>query len=221
MAGLYLLHVVRSLHPQQLHQEDCNGAEAQSPPVPPSIPWHRAPATPGPLLLPSAPTCPHHPQNSHPCHPTMTPLRHPQPHQPVHSPTPSPAPTATHSPTLNTSHLPRPSVFPCPRHSLPLSVHSYTPQYYSEDRGREMEEEGREYSDEEYSPLWLYVCDTYLWANMHLDFDRANRCEVVWSSLSKLVCMLSIKLGENVQNDFMQRLVCLLSVSLWFPSTSD
>ncbi|CAB1341918.1 unnamed protein product, partial [Coregonus sp. 'balchen'] len=37
----------------------------------------------------------------------------------------------------------------------PLPPHPciYTPQYYSEDRGRDMEEEGREYSDEEYSPL--------------------------------------------------------------------
>uniref|UniRef100_A0A8K9UTE3 Germ cell-specific gene 1-like protein n=2 Tax=Oncorhynchus mykiss TaxID=8022 RepID=A0A8K9UTE3_ONCMY len=124
-----------------------------------------------PLLAPAPYYCPPPP---HPCmsppSPELSPLS-PYYDSPSLPPTSSPRPL-THSLSLPHCYtLPHPEYFPPPpshpaplspyhRHSLPspsitlpLSVHSYTPQYYSEDRGREMEEEGREYSDEEYSPL--------------------------------------------------------------------
>ncbi|XP_045067153.1 germ cell-specific gene 1-like protein [Coregonus clupeaformis] len=124
-----------------------------------------------PLLPPAPCYCPLPP---HPC--MSLPSAELSPPSPYFDPPSPPPPSSprplTHSLSLphcytlpHPEYLPPPPSHPAPlspyhRHSLPspsislpLYVHSYIPQYYSEDRGRDMEEEGREYSDEEYSPL--------------------------------------------------------------------
>nr|XP_029491006.1 pollen-specific leucine-rich repeat extensin-like protein 3 [Oncorhynchus nerka] len=113
------------------------------PPPPPSpelSPYYDSPSppptsSPRPLTL-SLPHSEYFPPPQ--SHPVPVPLSPPLPPPLVHPP------PRTHSP-IPPVHTPPPPPVPVPI-SPPLLPHISLPQYYSEDRVREMEEEGREYS---------------------------------------------------------------------------